>query len=153
MADVIKRMLEEDMSCFGSLPFIVFIALLFYFMNKTELILGLLLSLLISMLVVVTVRIFYHRLRPEHKKRGFVKFRSWIEKIDDASFPSMHSMAVSVAAFFLYMFGKNLIYLAVLIALSVFISRNLLKKHYWSDIAVGSAIGIIVSFLVFRFLL
>lgn len=143
----------EDMSCFGSIPFIVFLLGFFLFLNEFRLFYGLIIALATTTLLISIIRLIYHRLRPENKKRGFVKFKNFFEKIDDASFPSMHSAAVSVVAYTLYLFNSVLIYIAIAMAICVFISRNLMKKHYWTDIAVGSLIGLATAYSVLRFVI
>lgn len=146
MANFLKRFIEE-ISLFGSFPFMIFMIILLFSINQTRIMLTFLLAIIIGTMAIFGIRLVYHRLRPEHEKRGHIKFKSLFERLDDASFPSMHSMRISIISVALYMIDKRLIYLGVLLAVSVFFSRKFMKKHHWSDIIFGCFIGLIAFYL------
>ena len=148
MANILKRLIEE-MSCFGNLPFIIFFLIFIFLTEPMRLSIGGFIALMIGTLTIFITRFFYHRIRPENKRRGTIKFESIAHRLDDASFPSMHSMRVSIIAYMLYLMNPVLAYAGAVISLATFFSRKHTKKHYWSDIIVGCLIGMITAYSVF----
>ena len=75
-------------------------------------------------------------------------------KIDASSFPSVHSMRAIFMAIIISKFFANPIMIIFLLlwALIVSYSRVYIKKHYWIDIIVGLIIGILLAFLLLRFI-
>ena len=144
------RRIVEDMSCFGGPPFIIFYLCFLFVMGSIKLLAVTALSLFIGILLISAIRLIYHRLRPENRNRKHrINFRNIIEKIDDASFPSMHSMTATVVAYSFYVFNSRFIFISIGMAIAVFYSRNYLKKHYWTDIIAGAVLGIAVVLSVF----
>ncbi len=148
MANILKRLMEE-MGCFGSLPFTVFFLFFIFLIEPIKLLVSCFIALSVGTLIIFIIRFYYHRIRPENKKRGTINFESITHRLDDASFPSMHSMRVSIIAYILYLMNPVLAYAGALISLATFFSRKYIKKHYWSDIIVGGLIGMVTAYSVF----
>ncbi len=148
MADLTRRLINE-MGCFGSLPFLVFFLIFIFLTEPIKIPMGCFIALAVGIITVLTIRFCYHRIRPENKKRGRIKFESIVHRLDDASFPSMHSMRVSIIAYVLYLMNPVLVYAGAAISLATFFSRKYTKRHYWSDIIVGCLLGLVIAYSVF----
>ncbi len=93
------------------------------------------------------------RLRPkmlfEHQQYGF---KGWGLHYAYVSFPSGHSITIFATATALALliprFRLSLFILATLVALS----RITLTAHYLSDVLIGSWLGVLISFTLYRFM-
>jgi membrane-associated phospholipid phosphatase len=74
-----------------------------------------------------------------------------VEKIDAASFPSVHSARITVIIFWLmtYFFNWYIITLSTIIWILVIYSRVYLKKHYWIDVIGGIIISLIINIIIY----
>jgi len=138
--DIIFR----DITSLGGLSFFVILSFLVLTLQKFELLTKLLFGFVITFAVVVLIRTFYFKDRPKKKEHS-----TYFERIEAASFPSLHSARVvfTVAVLVKYL---NQMYAAVfmtLIAALVCYSRIYLKKHDWIDITFGALLGYL-TFLV-----
>ena len=76
-----------------------------------------------------------------------LKWASVMERMNDASFPSIHSGRAVIIAYaighLLPAFGKIAFWI---IMLGVPLTRVYLKKHFWSDVIAGSLIGFLIAY-------
>ena len=140
-----KNDLVRDISALGSLFFYIFLMVLFLLLKNYSLFSKLLFGLLIIYIVTIPFRTFLFRERPKK-----IKHDSYIEKLDAASFPSLHASRTAFMAAMLMKFFNNYIIsiLLVLIGLSIAYSRIYLKKHDLKDVIAGIIFGILAYFVV-----
>jgi undecaprenyl-diphosphatase len=143
---LIKEFIEEC-SAFGSLPFFLFLIFLFFILGEIQLSTWLVLGLILSFALVILIKLFYFKQRPQKKD-----YHNIIEKLDASTFPSLHSMRIVLILVFLSYYYKSvyLVFLLGIIACIVFYSRKYLKKHYWMDILFGALFGFVMSFFIIR---
>jgi membrane-associated phospholipid phosphatase len=142
---VMKTELIENISALGALPFFIIAILVLYLIGQKTFALQLLLGIFLAHIITYSIRLIYYKDRPQPKKHN-----SLIEKIDAASFPSLHS----VRAMIFFVIGIfNLKSVAAIIILffyltSILFSRHYLKKHDFIDIFVGAVIGLCIGLLI-----
>lgn len=139
----------KDISALGSLIFYLFISFFILILGDKQLFLWLIIGLFFSYILIIIIRTFYHKNRPSKQL-----YSNLIEKIDASSFPSHHSLRVTMLLCLLSFYYKS-IYLAILlltVSILVFYSRYYLKKHYVSDIIFGLLLGIIESIIIILYL-
>lgn len=141
----IKTGLIEDISALGALPFFLIVILVLYLIGKMTFALQLLIGIFLAHAITYFIRLIYFKERPLPKKHN-----SLIEKIDAASFPSLHSVRAMV---FFVIGAFNLRSVVVIIILffyliSILFSRYYLKKHYAIDIFAGAIIGLFIGLAV-----
>jgi len=145
----IKKYIEvffRDFAAFAGISFYLILTAIFFFVNF-ELAKKLLYGLIITYVVVVLIRSFYFKERPNKEE-----YRNFLEKLDASSFPSIHSCRATIISFLLSDYLKNNFVTALLIlSMSLVIySRIYLKKHYWFDVVAGFLLGVaIYLFLLF----
>ena len=145
---IVEKVFYKQITDLGSLTFYVFVMIFCLIIAKTTLFRNLLISLVLVMVVSVLVKCFYFRERPKKQKKN-----TFLERLDAASFPSIHSMRVFSLAFWVSMLSNN-IYLNVyvsIIALAVMYSRVYLKKHYLSDVIGGVVLSAIINLGIWWF--
>jgi len=140
---IIIRKVFEEITTLGGLMF--YSLFLFWFLFKGEYFLFIILILgqIIIYLGTLIFRLVYFKHRPEK-----IKYKSFLEKVDASSFPSIHAARVTFLSIFLIWFIVNdilLIGLIAILAILVFYSRIYLKKHDIVDIIGGILLGIVVS--------
>ena len=144
----IRNMYDEvvhDSSLFGSVVFQA-LAILFLLFIDTELFWRLLLTILAVLLVITLIRAsVLFKKRPS----GIVIPRNFAERIQHSSLASSHAatsfaFAVTVG---LQVTTGAFIFLLILAAI-VSLSRLHLKKHFPSDVATGTIIGIVMAVLI-----
>jgi len=140
-----KENFIRDTSAFGGLPIYFTIAFIALVLQKLSLFWQIAAGFIICYAVTTPIRAIYFKARPDKEK-----YTNWLTRLDASSFPSLHSMRVAVLAVVLAnFFNSILITLAFAIAaIGAAIARVLMKKHYWSDIIAGAAIGIIIGFIM-----
>ncbi|GEM_PF-6813012 len=135
-------------SFYGSTPFHLLLGLLLFSLDKT---LGasLLLGFLLSLVLIVLIRLFYFRRRPESQAADTL-----YEKLRAASFPSGHVTRAFVISLLLASFLDNFMasFLFFFLALGVAVGRYLLRRHDFVDIIGGICTAVVVYFLVQFFL-
>ncbi len=140
-----KHDLFRDISSFGSLIFYILVIALTFLLGNYDTFYRLLIGLAIIYLVTIILRTLFFKERPIK-----LKHESFIEKLDAASFPSLHTSRTAFMAAILINFFNNFIIsiLLILLALTIAYSRIYLKKHDWKDVSAGAVLGVLVYFLV-----
>ena len=144
----------RDITTFGGFVFYCLIMLLALIFQEFTLFFKLLFGIIFTTIVIVLIRTFYFKNRPNKQEYG-----NFIDKIDASSFPSWHTAKiVFLALIFNYFFSHNNIfnnndtqnYLTLLFfitALLVAYSRIYLKKHDWKDVVGGIVLGMLTFLL------
>jgi len=108
--------------------------------------LALLVSFFVASVVLHTIKIFLGRRRPrdefEHGLYGF-RFFTWELQYD--SFPSGHSMTILCVAVVLSAVTPILAPVWLALAIGLALTRAMLTAHFFSDVFVGAAVGILVA--------
>ncbi len=96
------------------------------------------------------LKIIFMRLRPFMVDESIVNLRP--ETSGGYSMPSGHAQSASTVFFGVYQFfkKKSLLIIAIIITTLVAISRMYIGVHYLSDVIVGSLLGIIITYLMYR---
>ena|SRR3989344_9338096 len=134
----------RDITSLGSFAFHFFLILFIVALGQLTLVWQLLFSFFFTLIATTIVRMFYFKDRP-HKQTH----TNFIEKIDAASFPSLHTArTVAMVMIVLNAVQKNAvtIFLVGFSALIIY-SRVYLKKHDWEDVAGGIILGVVTFFL------
>ncbi|GIU68965.1 MAG: hypothetical protein KatS3mg002_0201 [Candidatus Woesearchaeota archaeon] len=136
----------KQITYLGSFVISFIIVVLLYFFNKRFAFL-LFLGLISVNVISYIIKIVYFKDRPRKQSSN-----TPLERIDAASFPSVHSGRVTTILFWLYFFSNNitLIILCSFLWAFVIYSRFYLKKHYWSDIFGGILIAIIINTILLK---
>jgi membrane-associated phospholipid phosphatase len=139
----LKKELWHQISAFGGIALSGFAVVFSYLVGYKLLSLQFLTEIVLALLVVVIIRSVYFRPRPDK-----TTYKSWIGRLDASSFPSMHAMRVfGLATILSINFPKpEIIILSTLIALSVSVSRLIMKRHHISDVIVGGILGVLIGF-------
>lgn len=125
--------------------------MLWYNVNAITVFVLLLASLFLSYAIGAIIKLVYHKPRPKPRV-----CKTWLQKLDASSFPSIHTANSLICAFFgimMIIIGGWLedILLAIfsiicwfLFFLSVSLSRIALQQHYPLDILAGSIFAIVI---------
>jgi membrane-associated phospholipid phosphatase len=108
--------------------------------------LALLVSFVVASVILHSMKIFLGRRRPRDEfEHGLYGFRYFTWELQYDSFPSGHSMTIFCVAVVLSAITPMLapVWLALATALSL--TRAMLTAHFFSDVFVGAAIGILVA--------
>ena len=142
--DLFKNWIR-DVTTFGSIIFHAIIILLFYLLNFIKIGNMLLIGGIICSVLPAVIRAFYFKERPDHQK-----YKSFIEKLDASSFPSVHSMRAFFLAMMLSSFLQDIFasLFFFLLAAAVAYSRIKLHKHDITDIFFGAIFGVGLGILL-----
>ena len=135
----------RDFTSLGSLWFYLIAVLYFFIVQNYALLKKLVIGLLSIYLIVITVRTFYFKERPSK-----YSYKSYIERLDASSFPSLHAARIVFLNIALMNYFNNSLasfLLAILIVIVIY-SRIYLKKHDAMDVVFGFILGAVVYFLV-----
>ena len=135
----------RDITSFGSVWFYIFLMFFFLIQKNYALFAKLALGIGIGYVAIVILRIAFFKDRPDK-----YKYKTLIDKLDAASFPSTHSARVAFL-FVLFVNYFNNMVISVFLALIagiVLYSRIYLKKHDWKDVMGGAIVGILAYFIV-----
>ena len=126
--------LFRDLTTFGGALFYALIVLLAFAFNQTALAVDLILGFLISLIILVPIRLFYFRDRPQKQT-----YSNFLERIDASSFPSWHTARIVLLAITAIFYFNNMLVniISVVLAVLVGYSRIYLKKHDWMDLLGG----------------
>lgn len=92
--------------------------------------------------VAITIRTFYFKERPNHERH-----KTYFEKIDASSFPSIHAARVTGIAYLLRLYLPEIFLLATVVTALICISRVYLGKHDLWDVLAGVTLGIVTGWL------
>ena len=148
MKKIITRLISEffrDITSLGGTPFYLLVLLSVFLLGLFSLFFQLLFGFVFTFGVVVLIRTFYFKKRPEPKQ-----VHNFIERIDAASFPSWHSARIVFMAlqFMYFLQNRYLTTLLAVMALLVSYSRINLRQHDWWDVIGGAVLGIISYWIV-----
>ncbi len=134
----------RDITAFGSVVFYLFVFVWFLAVAPSTAWL-LLWGLLIIHAVAMIIRNYYFKHRPEAERHP-----TWLDKIDAASFPSIHAARIIFVVFTLnrYLMNYWLMAVMVVVLLLVCFSRIYLKKHDIVDLGGGLVLGTLIYFLL-----
>ncbi|MBI4017744.1 MAG: phosphatase PAP2 family protein [Candidatus Aenigmarchaeota archaeon] len=139
-----QRRLSEMSALGGSLVFLS-IALSFALLGNIDRAMFLVSGYLLTYLIAAPLRLGFFKERPEKRQ-----YKNLFERLDAASFPSIHAqravfLAVTLAGYFK---NTGLTVLFLLLAGLVCYSRVALRKHHLSDVLAGSVLGAAVYYLL-----
>ena len=136
--------LLQDIKALSGLPIFAVLIVLTFLLGEINLSGQLLLGLAFACTLTVIIRIVYFRERPDKQK-----YKSFLQKIDASSFPSLHAMRAAVLATILAVYFANILLTVIFIlcAIGVATSRLLLKRHHFSDVFVGLVLGVILALI------
>jgi len=108
--------------------------------------LALLASFVAASVVLHGIKLFLGRRRPRDDfEHGLYGFRYFTWELQYDSFPSGHSMTIFCVAVVLSAIAPVLAPLWLILATGLALTRAMLTAHFFSDVLIGSAIGILVS--------
>ena len=140
-SEFIKRQSNDfyrDITSLGSLWIYCAILLLFLLQKDYLIFKKLLAGLVLIQAITIAIRSFYFKERPSRYPH-----KSYIERIDASSFPSLHSARIAFLSVFFIKYFSN-VFLGILIlitAVLVAYSRIRLKKHDLKDVLGGVIVG------------
>ena len=140
-SEFIKRQSNDfyrDITSLGSLWIYCIILLLFLLQKDYLIFKKLLAGLVLIQAITIAIRSFYFKERPSRYPH-----KSYIERIDASSFPSLHSARIAFLSVFFIKYFSN-VFLGILIlitAVLVAYSRIRLKKHDLKDVLGGVIVG------------
>jgi membrane-associated phospholipid phosphatase len=113
---------------------------------------ALLLSLLVASAVLHTSKLFIGRRRPRDDfEHGFYGFEFMLMNTQHDSFPSGHSQTIFCVATVLSAAWPAFAPLWFALAIYLALTRAVLTSHFLSDVAMGAALGLIVTREIFVF--
>lgn len=143
-----KRQLYDffrDFSSLGNIWFYLIVVLFFMIFENKTIANKLLIGLVLIYFIVVIIRTFYFKERPNK-----YPYKSYIEKLDASSFPSLHSARIAFLSIIFIKHFNNVFLTVLIIILAVIVaySRIELKKHDLKDVLGGVVVGVVVNFIV-----
>ena len=138
-----KQLLEtaRDCSSLGSALFVV-LACLVMSLSDWTVAARLALGLLCVEACGNSIKFFFHRERPEAQPHGGI-----MEKLDAASFPSIHTARSAMVAVVAGTSGDwGFVWATVTVLVGS--SRIMLKKHYFGDVLAGCILGLSAGWLM-----
>ncbi|MBT4447059.1 phosphatase PAP2 family protein [archaeon] len=137
----------RDITTFGGSPFYAALVIFLLLIQQISLVIELILGLIIIVFIAVLIRTFYYKARPKE-----LPHKTWIERIEASSFPSIHAAR---AIFLALIFGTyyQIIGVSILLtvsALAVCYSRIYLRRHDIPDILAGITLGTITFLIINR---
>jgi len=141
-------MLKEviaDLSALGGVPLYALTALMFLFIDRANVFIFLTLGFVLIYAITSIIRFFWFKRRPDKQK-----YKTWWQKIDASSFPSLHSARIVLLGLVMYFYFQNLsvLMLAIIAMIGVGYSRIWLNRHDWKDVLGGYILGAAVFFLI-----
>jgi len=152
---ILKKFVDEwvrDITSLGGLP-VYAVLFLFFLLSGNYLIAEKLVVMFIAIMVVTyAVKSVYFKARPDNRTGR--KGASLLEKADLSSFPSVHAARITALGVLFSLTYPTIAVtvLSMLIVAAVCVSRVILERHYFSDVAAGFVLGLIVGYTAFLFL-
>ena len=144
MSHNISQDFFKQMSALWSYPVFVMVIIAFYLTNQNQEALFMILGMIMMYIVAIPLRIIFFKERPDP-----IPYEGILEKIRASTMPSLHSSrTIFLLLFFLPYFGESfehrmfLVFLAVLI----FYSRIIRKRHFFIDVFIGILIGLLTFY-------
>ena len=140
----------RDVSSLGGGFITFFLSVLLYIVGKDAVAFQLLLGFALVYPFTLLIRAVHFKARPTP-----MKYRSFIEKLDASSFPSIHAANSFYAAYVLHSaFTSNpasafLFFMAALVGYT----RIYLKKHYPVDVIGGALTGVLAAYITTTFII
>lgn len=146
MTREIYSVILKDLGGYGGFPFYAAMILLFVLLRDFEFVYRLIVSLVAVSASVAILRLAYFKPRPGQKKKSYSIF---YERIDNSSFPSVHTARAVMISIALFTKAPVLLPLLVLMMIIVCASRLHFKRHYLVDVVAGLVIGLILGLVFF----
>ncbi len=139
----------NELGHFGSIPFFIFVTLAALYLGSYTLFERLAYSLLISITLILIIKGTHYKDRPQKEE-----FSIFLEKVIASSFPSSHSMNITILTILISMSYPTLpiIITLSLLSFTIYLQRYLTRKHFIADIIGGICIGIAEVIFVVRVL-
>ncbi len=133
----------RDVTSLGSTFFAGMVIIVLFIVDKNKAF-QLLLGIILVEASGSIIKFFFFKKRPNQQS-----FSNFLEKIDAGSFPSIHTARFVVVALLVNSLFNSVIssLIALILIGLVAMSRILLKKHYFTDVAGGFILGFIIWFL------
>ena len=149
MSRKILALLLDDFSAFGSVPFYLLVTLTTFFLGNFTLFSRLAYGFLIGFITILIIKNIHYKDRPQKEE-----FTIFMEKIVASSFPSSHSMSVTMLAVFLSLAYPLswVVIMSVSAAILVYSQRYITKKHFMTDIIGGILISVAIAIFVVKVL-
>ncbi len=108
--------------------------------------LALLASFLLASIILHSIKIFLGRRRPRDDfQHGLYGFRYFTWQLQYDSFPSGHAMTIFCVAAIASAISPGLAPVWLVTALALALTRAFLTAHFFSDVLVGAAIGLLIT--------
>jgi membrane-associated phospholipid phosphatase len=149
MSKKVFGLLVNDFSFLGNVPFYLFVMLVSYFSGNIELFNWLAYTFVLGIIVVFSIKSIHYKDRPQKEE-----FNIFIEKMLASSFPSSHSLSVTVIAIYIILMYPYqwVIIMSVFACMIVYIQRYITKKHFVVDIIGGILVAFAIAIFVVKVL-
>jgi membrane-associated phospholipid phosphatase len=108
--------------------------------------LALLASFVVASIILHSIKIFLGRRRPRDDfQHGLYGFRYFTWQLQYDSFPSGHAMTIFCVAVVASAISPALAPVWLLVATCLALTRAMLTAHFFSDVLVGAAIGLLIT--------
>jgi membrane-associated phospholipid phosphatase len=108
--------------------------------------LALLASFVVASVILHSIKIFLGRRRPRDEfQHGLYGFRYFTWQLQYDSFPSGHAMTIFCVAVVASAIAPAFTPLWLVLATALALTRALLTAHFFSDVLVGAAIGLLIT--------
>ena len=108
--------------------------------------LALLASFVVASVILHSIKIFLGRRRPRDEfQHGLYGFRYFTWQLQYDSFPSGHAMTIFCVAVVASAISPAFAPLWLILATALALTRALLTAHFFSDVLVGAAIGVLIT--------
>jgi len=134
----------RDITTVGGTVFYLLVLISTFLLDEKIVAFKLVLGFLFSFLIIVLIRLFYFKNRPQKEK-----YHTFPERIEASSFPSWHTAR---ALFLALLFGsmgpsRTISIFLIILAVLVMYSRIFLKKHDGIDVLGGIVLGVITFWI------
>jgi len=141
----------KHISALGSIEVYLFLILIFYALNLTQIAFHLTIGVVIIYGVTIPIRLLFFKERPKKKK-----YKNWFEKIPAGSFPSTHATRSTLLILLILTYLKFEIKMSVILSViyvSILYSRIYNKRHDAKDVVGGMVLGLFTFIMVTKLLL
>ena len=130
----------RDISALGSLVFYILLLAISLIFKKYDLFYKMVLGLILIYAATIIFRTIFFKERPKR-----FSYNNYIEKLDAASFPSLHAARTAFLGLLLSKYFENYVLTAIMIVIILIVSyaRVYLKKHDLMDVSAGIILGVL----------